>query len=61
MSNIDIAILGVVLVAFLGFAGTLFCWSSGPPAQTQTSHRFRHAIRQGSRSRTYCHEQKCTQ
>jgi hypothetical protein len=27
MSNIDIAILGVVLVAFLGFAGTLFYWS----------------------------------
>jgi hypothetical protein len=34
MSNIDIAILGVVLAAFLGFAGTLFYWSSRPPAQT---------------------------
>ena len=32
MSNIDIVIVGVVLVAFLGFAGTLFYWSSRPPS-----------------------------
>jgi hypothetical protein len=31
MSNIDIAVVGVVRVGFLGFAGTLFYSSSRPP------------------------------